>query len=76
MPSTGDQKKAFKQRIASLKELHPGGADLENVDEALAAAYRAWTPTKIPESVQSIMNDAKAAFLTVEVVLYFLSLHT
>jgi amyloid beta precursor protein binding protein 1 len=66
LPLTGDEKKLFKQRISSLRDLHKG-ADLENVDEAMAAAYRAWTPTKIPESVKALMNDAKASFLNAQV---------
>ena len=45
--------------------------DAENFTEAITAAFRAWSPTIIPSSVNAIMNDNAALHLE-KTVLSFL----
>lgn len=50
------QKNAFKDMISNMK-----GKDLldsENFTEAIASAYRSWTPSSIPPHVLTILDKA------------------
>lgn len=66
LPSTTQDKQAFKSLITAWKNIH--SSDAENFDEALAAAYRAWTPTTVPLSVKRILDDPKTESLDAKVV--------
>jgi len=58
-PETRADKDAFKKEVArqALK------AEEENFAEAGKAALKAWTPPRIPDEVQAILRDEKAANL-------------
>ena len=58
-PQNPTEKEAFKKLIASMK-IKP---DEENFDEALAQAYRAWTPTTVPSEIISLFQDPSIATL-------------
>jgi amyloid beta precursor protein binding protein 1 len=52
-PQDYAEKEAFKKLISSMK-IKP---DEENFDEALAQAYRAWTPTTVPSEIATLFQD-------------------
>ncbi|KAG8692709.1 hypothetical protein FRC09_011024, partial [Ceratobasidium sp. 395] len=54
-PASYAEKQAFKAQITSMQVK----SDEENFEEAVAQAYRAWTPTGVPGSIQSLFADAK-----------------
>ena len=56
LPKNQEEKNHFKSQITALLNLHPK-SDSENFQEALSNAYRAWTPTRIPDSLQSLLKD-------------------
>ncbi len=66
LPSTYAEKQAFKKHLAEYKNLFPQ-SDLENIDEAIASAYRAWTPTEVPLSILNIMNDPQVEQMSSQV---------
>jgi len=55
LPSTTAERNQFKDLIRAKEK----GNDTENVQEALAAAYRAWKKTEIPSDVTAILSDPK-----------------
>ncbi|KAJ3163335.1 NEDD8-activating enzyme E1 regulatory subunit [Geranomyces variabilis] len=59
LPSNREEREEFKQLVRAQERKEPGVENL-NFEEALASAYRAWTPTSIPSSIQSILNDERA----------------
>ncbi|KAJ3150039.1 NEDD8-activating enzyme E1 regulatory subunit [Geranomyces michiganensis] len=65
LPSNRDEREAFKQLVREQERKEPGVENL-NFEEALAAAYRAWTPTTIPSSILSILNDERAVNITAQ----------
>ncbi|KAI9102515.1 hypothetical protein DFS34DRAFT_647071 [Phlyctochytrium arcticum] len=58
LPSTSEERAQFKDLIRAAGQ-HDGTSDNQNFDEALAAAYRAWSPTKIAPSIREILSDPK-----------------
>lgn len=54
-PSSYEEKKKFKEQIAKMK-FKP---DEENFEEAVAQAYRVWTPTRVPRDIQTLFEDEK-----------------
>eukprot|EP00842_Homolaphlyctis_polyrhiza_P005877 jgi/Hompol1/6290/HPOL_004918-RA len=62
LPSTSAEKAEFKKIVEGYK--HPLSIDDENIAEALANAYRAWTVTKIPSEVDRILQHPSASNLT------------
>ncbi|CAG8779612.1 18561_t:CDS:2, partial [Racocetra fulgida] len=60
LPSTSAEKKQFKQLIENGRR----NADEENFNEALANAWRAFTPTKVTSQVQEIFNDPECESIT------------
>jgi NEDD8-activating enzyme E1 regulatory subunit len=59
-PQNKAEKDAFKKLIDSMR-VKP---DEENFDEALAQAYRAWTPTTVPSEISDLFQDPAIATLT------------
>ena len=59
LPQNHTEKDAFKQLISSMRIK----SDEENFDEALAQAYRAWTPTTVPSEISSLFQDPAIATL-------------
>ncbi|KAB5590957.1 NEDD8-activating enzyme E1 regulatory subunit [Ceratobasidium theobromae] len=55
LPSSYEEKKKFKEQIAKMK-FKP---DEENFEEAVAQAYRVWTPTRVPRDIQTLFEDEK-----------------
>jgi hypothetical protein len=54
-PETRDEKALFKE------QLRDGQVENEvNFEEAIAAAFKAWSPFSIPSEVQSVLDDPKA----------------
>lgn len=54
-PETRDEKALFKE------QLREGQHENEtNFEEAIAAAFKAWTPFAVPYEVQSVLDDPKA----------------
>ncbi|CAG8447319.1 7759_t:CDS:10 [Cetraspora pellucida] len=60
LPSTSAEKKQFKQLIESGRR----NTDEENFNEALANAWRVFTPTKVTSQVQEIFNDSACESIT------------
>ncbi|CAE6450337.1 unnamed protein product [Rhizoctonia solani] len=54
-PSSYADKQAFKAQLTAMKVK----IDEENFDEAVAQAYRAWTPTGVPGDIQTLFADEK-----------------
>ncbi|KAG9125280.1 hypothetical protein FRC07_008253 [Ceratobasidium sp. 392] len=54
-PASYAEKQAFKAQITAMQVK----SDEENFEEAVAQAYRAWTPTGVPGNMQSLFADAK-----------------
>jgi amyloid beta precursor protein binding protein 1 len=52
VPQTYTEKQAFKDAIGLMKRK----PDEENFDEALAQAYRAWTPTTLPSHLTALFS--------------------
>jgi amyloid beta precursor protein binding protein 1 len=53
LPATSEERSQFKDLVRSKEKDN----DTENVQEAVAAAYRAWKPTEIPSDVKTILAD-------------------
>ncbi|KAL2920288.1 hypothetical protein HK105_200361 [Polyrhizophydium stewartii] len=64
LPANRNEQAEFKQLVSSFK--HPQSVDDENIVEAVANAYRAYTPTKIPADVAAILADPAADSLSPE----------
>ncbi|KNC99936.1 uncharacterized protein SPPG_05308 [Spizellomyces punctatus DAOM BR117] len=62
LPLTSTERSQFKDLIRSKQREDVG--ENQNFEEALAAAYRAWTPTKIPSHIQDILQDSAADNIT------------
>ncbi|KAJ3020361.1 NEDD8-activating enzyme E1 regulatory subunit [Thoreauomyces humboldtii] len=62
LPSNGTERSDFKDLIRSTQR--PDLLENQNFEEALSAAYRAWTPTTIPASINAIINDDRASKLS------------
>jgi amyloid beta precursor protein binding protein 1 len=65
-PSTAEERAEFKARLAALRRRAPedqGGAPLEeeNFDEALRAAFHAWTPARVPAEAAAVLADPLAS---------------
>lgn len=54
-PTSYAEKQEFKAKITAMKVK----LDEENFDEAVAQAYRAWTPTSVPGDIQALFADEK-----------------
>ncbi|KAG8719622.1 hypothetical protein FRC08_002432 [Ceratobasidium sp. 394] len=54
-PASYAEKQAFKAQITSMQVK----SDEENFEEAVAQAYRAWTPTGVPGDIQALFADTK-----------------
>lgn len=54
-PASYAEKQEFKAKITAMKVK----LDEENFDEAVAQAYRAWTPTNVPGDIQALFADEK-----------------
>ncbi|KAF8519744.1 hypothetical protein BU17DRAFT_75851 [Hysterangium stoloniferum] len=52
-PKLYPEKQEFKKHIESMKHK----LEEENFDEAIAQAYRAWTPTTVPSEIASLFTD-------------------
>ena len=52
-PQSYAEKQAFKKSIEAMKKK----IDEENFDEAVAQAYRAWTPTVVPSGIAALFSD-------------------
>jgi amyloid beta precursor protein binding protein 1 len=65
-PATADERAAFRAALNALRRRAPedrGGAALEeeNFDEALRAAFHAWTPARLPSESAAVLADPIAA---------------
>ncbi|KIY97632.1 NEDD8-activating enzyme E1 regulatory subunit [Monoraphidium neglectum] len=60
-PGTFAERAAFKKQLAAMRRQGPEGVpmDEENVDEALKAAFHAWTQPSIPSEVRRILEDER-----------------
>lgn len=60
-PGSSAERAAFKQSVAAMRRSGPEGVPLdeENVDEALKAAFHAWTKPSIPSDVRRILEDER-----------------
>jgi hypothetical protein len=56
-------RKAFNEMLTNEKR----SIDEENVDEAIAASFRACRKTEIPSDIKRILQDPKAKHLTPDV---------
>jgi NEDD8-activating enzyme E1 regulatory subunit len=52
-PQSYAQKQAFKKSIEAMKRK----TDEENFDEAIAQAYRSWTPTIVPSDIAALFSE-------------------
>ncbi|KZO94570.1 hypothetical protein CALVIDRAFT_539020 [Calocera viscosa TUFC12733] len=53
MPKTYAEKQELKKTLEKLRRR----GDEENFDEAVAQAYRMWTPTTIPSEIRELLSD-------------------
>ncbi|GBF88159.1 NEDD8-activating enzyme E1 regulatory subunit [Raphidocelis subcapitata] len=62
-PSTAAERAEFKRRLAGMRRVGPEGVPMEeeNVDEALKAAFHAWTQPSIPPEVRRVLEDERAS---------------
>ena len=67
LPSTKEEKAAFKQLIRDLMVDHI--EEPENFEEALNAAFKAFQPTKISSDSLALLNDSLYQNLTPDVIL-------
>ncbi|KAI8920822.1 NEDD8-activating enzyme E1 regulatory subunit [Powellomyces hirtus] len=64
LPSSSADREQFKQSIRDQQRSDM--PENQNFNEALASAYRAWTPTTIPSSIRLILNNTCAQNITSE----------
>ncbi|EGF82558.1 hypothetical protein BATDEDRAFT_36669 [Batrachochytrium dendrobatidis JAM81] len=62
LPKTSAEKAQFRQDISAFK--HPNAIDDENITEALAIAYKAFSTTTIPSDITAILDDPAATNLS------------
>ncbi|KAI8465712.1 MAG: hypothetical protein J3K34DRAFT_436030 [Monoraphidium minutum] len=62
-PGASTERAAFKKQLAAMRRTTDEGVplDAENVDEALKAAFHAWTPPSTPSEVRRILEDDRAS---------------
>ncbi|KZT52363.1 putative ubiquitin-activating enzyme subunit [Calocera cornea HHB12733] len=70
MPKTYAEKQELKKQLEKMRRR----GDEENFDEAVAQAYRMWTPTTVPSETRDLLTDQSVTTLTASSpsIFYFL----